>query len=79
MNERVALQERINRIGADLSVSTGKPLRFWLEETARMIAGTRRWTITEADHGPRLVIEADEASEREAAPGVNSKPDRSSP
>lgn len=61
MNDRgVALQERINRIAADLSVSTGKPLQFWLEETARMLAGDRRWTITDAGEGPRLEIVEDE-------------------
>ena len=61
MNDRgVALQERINRIAADLSVSTGKPLRFWLEETARMLAGGRRWTITDAGQGPRVEIVEDE-------------------
>lgn len=72
MDERgVALQARINRIAEDLSVSTGKPLRFWLEETARMIAGTRRWTITEAEHGARLDIEDDDATERKDDSGVS--------
>ncbi|HVF33746.1 MAG TPA: hypothetical protein VND91_00300 [Candidatus Saccharimonadia bacterium] len=78
MNEHgVALQERINRIAADLSASTGKPLSFWLEETARMIAGDRRWKITEAEQGPRLEIE--EAGDAQAAPDASAVSDGSSP
>ena len=49
--ERRVLQRRINRIGADLAESTGRPLRFWLEETARMLARDATWMIRPDDDG----------------------------
>ena len=55
-DQAAALQERINRIAADLAASTGKPLRFWLEETARMVARSERWTIRETAAGDVLEI-----------------------
>ena len=62
-DQGAALQERINRIAADLAASTGKPLRFWLEETARMVARSERWTIRETASGEVLEI-LEDPSER---------------
>ena len=55
-DQGAALQQRINRIAADLAASTGKPLRFWLEETARMIARDAAWAIRDTPGGEELVI-----------------------
>ena len=49
--ERRVLQRRINRIATDLAESTGRPLRFWLEETARMLARDATWMIRPDDDG----------------------------
>jgi hypothetical protein len=55
MSER-ELEQRIQRIAVDLAGSTGKPLRFWLEETARMLARERRWEIHPTPEGDVVVV-----------------------
>ena len=55
MSER-ELEPRIQRIAADLADSTGKPLRFWLEETARMLARERHWEIRPTPEGDVVVV-----------------------
>ena len=60
MSER-ELEQRIQRIAADLADSTGKPLRFWLEETARMLARERRWEIHPTPEGDVVVVFGDHA------------------
>ncbi|HET9484868.1 MAG TPA: hypothetical protein VFO79_12995 [Xanthomonadales bacterium] len=61
-DQGAALQQRINRIAADLAASTGKPLRFWLEETARMIARDAPWTIRDTPGGEEVVILEDDTA-----------------
>ena len=53
------LEQRIQRIAVDLAESTGKPLRFWLEETARMLARERRWEIHATPQGDVVVVLGD--------------------
>jgi hypothetical protein len=67
MSER-ELEERIQRIAVDLAGSTGKPLRFWLEETARMLARERRWEIHPTPQGDVVVVFG------ECAPGAVEPP-----
>ena len=50
------LERRIMRIANDLAVETGKPLRHWIEETARILAG-RAWRIEDTPAGPVVVVD----------------------
>lgn len=65
--ERRVLQRRINRIAADLAESTGRPLRFWLEETARMLARDATWMIRPDEEGVDELVLLD-------APGEATQP-----
>jgi hypothetical protein len=43
------LEERINRIAADLAEETGRPLQEWLVTVSRLLAPSLRYAIREID------------------------------
>lgn len=50
------LEERIMRIARDLAAETGRPLRDWIAETARLLAG-HAWRIEDTPDGPVVVVD----------------------
>lgn len=53
----MALEARVNRIAHDLARDTGKPVRHWLEQAARMLCpGDKTPLIVDVDGVPMFAV-----------------------
>lgn len=53
----MALEARVNRIAQELARDTGKPVRHWLEQAAKLLcAGNEQHSIIEVDGVPMFAV-----------------------
>lgn len=52
----MALEARINRVARDLARDTGKPVRYWLDQAARMLCVGSEHTVVEVEGEPMFAL-----------------------
>jgi hypothetical protein len=52
----MALEARVNRVARELASDTGKPVRYWLEQAARMLCEGTEHAIVEVEGEPMFAL-----------------------